>query len=75
MSLYYEAAPLMITTSDSGDSLRSRIFNSKDLVSQPKQVYALVNEAAKWSPILAGVIERSQLLQHERKVRCLASTL
>ena len=68
MSLYYEAAPLIASISDSDDSLKSRIFGSKELKSQPKQVYALVSEAAKWSPFLADVIERSQLLRLERKV-------
>ncbi|KAL8687276.1 MAG: hypothetical protein Q9218_006506, partial [Villophora microphyllina] len=49
-------------------SLKSRVFNAKDLKSQPKQVYALVAEASKWSPILSEVITKSQLLQLERKL-------
>jgi len=70
MSLYYDAAPLLVSSGDSESSLKSKVFNSKDLKSQPKQVYALVTEAARWSPLLVDVIEKSQLLQLERKVCC-----
>ena len=69
MSLYYDAAPFLVSASDAQGSLKSRVFGSKDLKSQPKQVYALVSEAAKWSPLLVEVIDQSQLLQLERKVR------
>lgn len=69
MSLYYDAAPLLVSSPDAGGSLKSRVFSSKDLKSPPKQVFALVSEASKWSPVLVDVIERSQLLQLERKVR------
>lgn len=69
MSLYHDAAPLLLRNSDQAGSLKSRVFNAKDLKSTPKQVYALVSEASKWSPVLSEVIERSQLLQLERKVR------
>ena len=68
MSLYYDAAPLLVSASDSAGSLKSRVFGSKDLKCPPKQVFALVTEASKWSTFLAEVIERSQLLKHERKV-------
>lgn len=68
MSLYYVAAPLLVSSGDAESSLKSRLFNSKDLKSPPKQVYALLVEAAKWSPILVDVIEKSQLLKFERKV-------
>lgn len=69
MSLYYEAASLLVSESGSEVSLKARIFNSKNLKSQPKQVYALLSQAARWSPFLVDVIERSQLLRLERKVR------
>lgn len=69
MSLYYDAAPLLLPNSDQAGSLKSRVFNSKDLKSTPKQVYALVSEASKWSSVLSEVIDQSQLLQLERKVR------
>lgn len=68
MSLYHDAAPLLLRSPDQTGSLKSRLFNAKDLKSTPKQVFALVSEASKWSPILSEVIEKSQLLQLERKV-------
>ena len=68
MSLYYHAAPLIVSNDDTDCSLKSRVFSAKDLKSSPKQVYALVVEAAKWSPVLADVLENSQLLKLERKV-------
>lgn len=67
MSLYYDAAPLLSSGGELTGSLKSRVFNSKDIKSSPKQVYALVSEASKWSSILTEVIEKSQLLQYERK--------
>ena len=68
MSLYYETAPFIATTAGDG-SLKSRIFGSKAISkSQPKHVYALASEAAKWSSVLSEVIERADLLQPERKV-------
>ena len=73
MSLYYDAAPLLLPNSDRTGSLKSRVFNSTGHKSPPKQIFALVSEASKWSPILSEVIEKSQLLQLERKV--LASSL
>ena len=68
MSLYYDAAPLLLPDSNQAGSLKSRIFNSKGHKSSPKQIFALVSEASKWSPVLSEVIDRSQLLQLERKV-------
>ncbi len=75
MSLYYEAAPHLALASGSESSLKSRVFGCKNLKSQPKQIYALLSEAAKWSPVLVDVIERSQLLQLERKVWIVARTI
>lgn len=69
MSLYYDAAPLLLPNSDQAGSLKSRVFNSKGHKSPPKQIFALVTEASKWSPVLSEVIEKSRLLQFERKVR------
>lgn len=69
MSLYYDAAPLLLPGPDQQGSLKSRVFNSKDHKSSPKQIFALVSEASKWSPITSEIIENSQLLQLERKVR------
>ncbi|KAL8711196.1 MAG: hypothetical protein Q9220_004341 [cf. Caloplaca sp. 1 TL-2023] len=75
MSLYYEAASFLVSPQDSSGSLKSRVFGSKSLKSTPKQVYALVAEASKWSPILSEVIEKSQLMQHERKLSPSLATL
>lgn len=62
MSLYYESAPFLHQ-----DSLKSRVFSAQ-LKSKPKQVYALVSEASKWSSVLKEVVEKSQILTLERKV-------
>lgn len=67
MSLYYDAAPLLLPCP--AGSLKSRVFNSKDHKSPSKQIYALVSEASKWSSVISEVIEKSRLLQLERKVR------
>jgi 25S rRNA (cytosine2278-C5)-methyltransferase len=69
MSLYYEAADILAAPNNAGGSLKSRIFSSKTLKSQPAQVYALVIETCKWSSLLREVIERAELLGLERKVR------
>ena len=69
MSLYYESAPFLRQ-----DSLKSRVFSAQ-LKSKPKQVYALVSEASKWSSILTEVIEKSQILTLERKVSCLSCSV
>ncbi|KAL9598548.1 MAG: hypothetical protein Q9219_004450 [cf. Caloplaca sp. 3 TL-2023] len=68
MSLYYEAASFLAPSQEPVGSLMSRIFATKDLKSSPKQLYALVTETAKWSSILANIIESSELLQYERKL-------
>ncbi|KAL8771794.1 MAG: hypothetical protein Q9203_004843 [Teloschistes exilis] len=68
MSLYYEAAKFLMPSDEQSGSLKSRIFNSQDLKSQPKQIYALVAEASKWSSILSEVVTQSKLLQQERKL-------
>jgi putative methyltransferase len=68
MSLYYEAADLLTAPTNAGGSLKSRIFNKKDLKSQPAQIYALAIETCKWSSILKEVVENSEILRLERKV-------
>ncbi|KAL8643420.1 MAG: hypothetical protein Q9226_008389 [Calogaya cf. arnoldii] len=68
MSLYYDAARFLAPSESQSGSLKSRVFGTKDLKAGPKQVYAVGTETSKWSPILAEVIEKSQLLQHERKL-------
>ena len=59
MSLYYEAAAVLANPDRAGGSLKSRIYNQKDLKSSPAQIVALVTEASKWSPVLKDVIEQS----------------
>ena len=68
MSLYYEAVSFIESSTPQANSLKSRIYNAKNLKSTPAQIFALVSEASKWSPILKEVVEKSQLLLHERKV-------
>ena len=68
MALYYDAAPLLLPSLDHAGSLKSRVFSPKGHKSPPKQIFALVSEASKWSTVLSEVIEKSQLLQLERKV-------
>ncbi len=68
MSLYHEAADVLTAPENAGGSLKSRIFSSKTLKSQPAQLYALVIETCKWSPILQEIVERADLLSLERKV-------
>jgi putative methyltransferase len=68
MSLYYEAADILTAPAIAGGSLKSRIFSKKDLKSQPAQIYALVIETCKWSPVLKEVIEYADILRLERKV-------
>ncbi|KAK7432785.1 hypothetical protein QQZ08_000647 [Neonectria magnoliae] len=68
MSLYHEAAEFLVGSSSGGGSLKSRVFKKKTLKSPPNQVYALVLESCKWSPVIKEVIEKSELLKHERKL-------
>ncbi|KAM6526846.1 hypothetical protein FSOLCH5_002930 [Fusarium solani] len=75
MSLYHEAAEVLSGSSSQGGSLKSRVFKKKNLKSSPNQVYALVLESCKWSPVLKEVIEKSELLKHERKLTPILSLL
>ncbi|KAK0389516.1 hypothetical protein NLU13_3091 [Sarocladium strictum] len=68
MSLYHEAADILSNPGAAGGSLKSRVFGRKNLKSPPNQLYALVLETAKWSPVLKEVIDRSELLRLERKL-------
>ena len=68
MSLYHEAAEILTTSSADGGSLKSRVFGKKSIKSPPNQLYALVLETSKWSPVIKEVIEGAELLKHERKV-------
>jgi putative methyltransferase len=68
MSLYYEAASVLANTSNAGGSLKSRIYNNKELKTTPAQLFALISEASKWSLVLKGVVERCGVLGAEKKV-------
>ncbi|MCJ1402138.1 hypothetical protein MMC11_005357 [Xylographa trunciseda] len=68
MSLYYEAVSFIAPSDTQESSLKSRIYNAKNLKSKPAQLFALVSEASKWSSILKEVVENSQLLLLERKL-------
>ncbi|KAI0156654.1 S-adenosyl-L-methionine-dependent methyltransferase [Hypoxylon sp. FL1284] len=66
MSLYHETADVL--SAPAGGNLKTRIFTNKDLKSPQQQVYALALETCKWSPVLKGVIDNSDILRHERKL-------
>ena len=71
MSLYHEAAEFLQPSPSEGGSLKARVFRRRDLKtlkSPPNQLYALVLETAKWSGVLKEVVERAEILRHERKV-------
>jgi putative methyltransferase len=68
MSLYFDAANILLNSEGAGGSLKSRTFSNKKLKNTPAHVYALVAQTKKWSPILKEVIEKSGLLQTEKKV-------
>jgi putative methyltransferase len=70
MSLYYDAASLLMNPEDVGGSFKSRVYNSR-LKSSPAQIYALVTEASKWDILLKEVIENAGILPLEPKVRSL----
>jgi 25S rRNA (cytosine2278-C5)-methyltransferase len=68
MSLYIDAANAISNSDKTGGSLKSRIYSGKTWHHPPHQIYALVGESIKWSPVLKEVIEKSELLKIERKV-------
>ena len=69
MSLYHEAAEFLIASPSAGGSLKARVFKQKNtLKSPPNQLYALVLETSKWSLVLKEIIDKTELIKHERKV-------
>ena len=69
MALYYEAAEIVERVHRAAGSVKAHIFKSDaELKSNPKQVYALISQASKWSAVLSEVIERASLLFNERKL-------
>lgn len=71
MSLYYEAAKVLQDIADGSQPLKQRVYNDKSLKSSPGAVFALVSEAAKWSPVLSEVVVNSGILGVEKKVTTL----
>lgn len=69
MSLYFEAAKVLDEIRDKPASLKDRVYKDKTLKSSPGTVFALISEATKWSEVLSEVIDKSQVLSLERKVR------
>jgi putative methyltransferase len=69
MSLYYETSTIVANDESKGGTLKSRIFGAKGLKNPAAKIYALAAESTKWSEHLREVIERSELLKLERKVR------
>ena len=72
MSLYHEAANVLDTVSKQSLSVKSVVFAKKNWKSHPKSLFALASEAAKWSRILAEIIDKSGLLTVEKQVRLFA---
>ena len=68
MSLYHETAEILSRPAAHGGNLKTRIFEGKRPKSVPSRVYALALETCKWSSVLKEVIEKAELLQHEKKV-------
>ena len=70
MSLYTEAAAILLGTTSETGSLRSVIYNGTQSPrkSQPASLYALITEAAKWDRVLKEIIDSADLLTLELKV-------
>ncbi|KAK5684953.1 hypothetical protein LTS10_003028 [Elasticomyces elasticus] len=68
MSLYHEAAKVLDGSKSGKTSIKSLVYTKKDWKSDPKALFALSTEAAKWSEVLSEVIERSGVLRIERQL-------
>ncbi|KAK3110965.1 hypothetical protein LTR53_014229 [Teratosphaeriaceae sp. CCFEE 6253] len=69
MSLYHEAAQILDSTTKSGVSIKSLVYDKKRTWnSDPKSLFALSTEAAKWSAVLSEVLQRSGVLKLERQL-------
>jgi putative methyltransferase len=66
MSLYHEAAGILDTVNKGKTSLKAEIFGKKTWKTDGKTLFALTSEAAKWSSILAEVVEKSGILKLEK---------
>ena len=68
MSLYHEAAEILTSSQKNGGSLKSIVFGKKTWKSDPKALFALTTETAKWSVVLSEVLEKSGVLKIEKKI-------
>lgn len=68
MALYHEAASILETVNNGKTSLKAEVFGKKGWKSDGKTLFALTSEAAKWSSILAEVVEKSGILNLEKQV-------
>lgn len=64
---------MLDTTTQNGGSIKSIVFGRKDWKSNPRALFALATEAAKWSEVLSEVIEKAGLVKIEKQVRLLIS--
>ncbi|GAB7335985.1 hypothetical protein MBLNU13_g08224t1 [Cladosporium sp. NU13] len=67
MSLYHEAAAVLEKVNKGKTSLKAEIFGKKTWKTDGKVLFALTSEAAKWSSILAEVVEKSGILKIEKQ--------
>ncbi|CAK1361854.1 25S rRNA (cytosine-C(5))-methyltransferase rcm1 [Cercospora beticola] len=68
MSLYHEAAEILTAAQKQGGSLKSLVFGKKTWKSDPKALFALTTETAKWSQVLSEVLEKSGVLGVEKNL-------
>ncbi|KAF2216373.1 hypothetical protein CERZMDRAFT_33641 [Cercospora zeae-maydis SCOH1-5] len=68
MSLYHEAAEILASAQKHGGSLKSLVFGKKTWKSDPKALFALTTETAKWSQVLSEVLEKSGVLGVEKNL-------
>ncbi|KAF2767362.1 S-adenosyl-L-methionine-dependent methyltransferase [Teratosphaeria nubilosa] len=66
MSLYHEAAGVLESARTSGSSIKTLVYGKKTWKSNPKTLFALSTEAAKWSEVLSEVVEKSGVLTVEK---------
>lgn len=70
MSLYYEGADIL--NNPTIGSFKSQVYGNKNRKSNPATLFALVAQTSKWSAVLSEVVEKSGLLNEEKKVCTMA---
>ncbi|KAI7618754.1 S-adenosyl-L-methionine-dependent methyltransferase [Hortaea werneckii] len=68
MSLYHEAAGILQSVRKEQASVKSLVFSKKGWKSDPKTLFALGTEAAKWSEVLSETLEKSGILSIEKQL-------